>query len=229
METDLLIVGGGVAALSSAISAVKSGIKNIFILEKDEKLGGVLNQCIHSGFGRLAFNEELTGNEYAKKFIDLANSEFITFFTNTTVFKIEIDSKEICAVNQKYGYFKIKFKALILATGCYEESGSTIPGSRPAGIMTAGMAQKFVNIHGFFPGKNVVIFGTNIVGLTMARRLTLESAKVLCVIEDLPYCRGPLRDEYLCVKDFSIPLYYSHIVTKIYGNGRNRTNRGSKT
>ena len=220
METDLLVIGGGVASLSAAVSAVKNGIENVFILEKDKKLGGVLSQCIHSGFGMLTFNEELTGNEYAKKFIDLVDFNYIKIFTDTTALKIEIKKREIYAVNQKYGYFKINFKALILATGCYEESVGSIPGSRPAGIMSAGMAQKFINTNGFLPGKNVVIFGTNIVGLTMARRLTLEGAKVLCVIENLPYCRGPLRDEYLCIKDFNIPLYYSHTVVRIYGKKR---------
>lgn len=222
MQTDLLIIGGGVAALSCACSAAENGVRNIIVVEKSRKLGGVLKQCIHNGFGALTFNKELTGDEYAQKFIDSLNSECIKVLTSTTVLEIKFSGRRAYAISPKYGYFSIDFKALVVATGCYEEPAGSliIPGSRPAGIMTAGTAQQFINIHGFLPGNNVVIFGTNIVGLTAARRLTLEGAKVLCVIENLPYCRGPLRDEYLCLRDFNIPVYYSHTITKIFGKKR---------
>lgn len=222
MQADLLIIGGGIAALSCACSAAENGVRNIIIVEKSRELGGILKQCIHNGFGALTFKKELTGNEYAQKFINALNSECIKVLTTTTVLEIKFLDHKVHAISPKYGYFNIDFKALVLATGCYEESVGNliIPGSRPAGIMTAGTAQQFINIHGFLPGGNVVIFGTNIVGLTVARRLTLEGAKVLCVVESLPYCRGPLRDEYLCLKDFNIPIYYSHTVTKIFGKKR---------
>lgn len=222
MKVDLLVIGGGAAALSSVYEAQNNGIKNIVIIEKSESLGGILNQCIHNGFGSLVFKEDLTGPEYAKKLIDRINFSYVKIYFNTTALKIDFKKRLVYVVGPELYVKKIFFKALFIATGCYEKSiGSfNIPGTRPAGIMTAGTAQKFINYYGYLPGKNVVIFGTNIAGLTVARRLILEGANVLCVIEPKTYCKGPLKDEYMCLKDYNIPIFYSHTITNIFGKER---------
>ena len=222
MKADLLVIGGGAGALSSVYEAQNNGIKNIVIIEKTDSLGGILNQCIHNGFGSLFFKEDLTGPEYAKKLIEKIDFSCVKVYFNTTAVKINFEKRLVYVVGPKLGFKKIFFKALFVATGCYEKSiGSfNIPGTRPAGIMTAGTAQRFINCYGHLPGKNVVIFGTNIAGLTVARRLILEKANVLCVIEPNTCCTGPLKDEYLCIKDYNTPVFYSHTITNIFGKER---------
>ncbi len=218
---DLVIIGGGPAGMSAAIAAYESGIRDILILEREGFLGGILQQCIHNGFGLHKFGEELTGPEYAYRYEKKVRELGIPFKLNTTVLDITGD-KVITATNETDGIFQIKAKAVILAMGCRErpKGALNIAGSRPAGIYSAGTAQKFVNIKGYMPGKNVVILGSGDIGLIMARRMTLEGAKVHAVCELMPYSGGLARNIQQCLNDFDIPLKLSHTVVEIHGKER---------
>ncbi len=219
--TDLVIIGGGPAGMSAAIAAYEAGIRDLLILERDEKLGGILQQCIHNGFGLHKFGEELTGPEYAYRYEKKVQELNIPVKLNTMVLDITED-KVITATNAEDGIFTIKAKAIILAMGCRERSKGalSIPGHRPAGIFSAGTAQKFVNMKGYMPGKEVIILGSGDIGLIMARRMTLEGATVKAVCELLPYSGGLARNIEQCLNDFDIPLKLSHTVINIHGKER---------
>lgn len=218
---DLIIIGGGPAGMSAAVAAYESGIRDILILEREDSLGGILKQCIHNGFGLHKFGEELTGPEYAWKYEEQVKALRIEYQLNTMVLQITKD-KLVTASNEEQGIFEVQAKAIILAMGCRErpKGALNIAGTRPAGIYSAGTAQKMVNSKGYLPGKEVVILGSGDIGLIMARRMTLEGAKVKAVCELMPYSGGLARNIQQCLKDFDIPLLLEHTVVKVHGKSR---------
>ena len=219
---DLVVIGSGAAGMAAAIEAKKNGVDDILILEKEERLGGILNQCIHNGFGLTEFKEELTGPEYLQRFVDQVKELKIPYKLNSQVIDLSKD-KVVTYSNKEDGLVKLQAKAIVMATGCYERNAGAImlPGDRCSGVITAGTAQRYLNINGLMVGKQVVILGSGDIGLIMARRLTLEGAKVLCVSELMPYSAGLNRNIQQCLIDFDIPLYLSRTVSKVIGkNGR---------
>ncbi len=223
---EAVIVGGGPAGMAAALSARQNGLENILILEREEELGGILNQCIHTGFGLHTFGEELTGPEYAARYVEKIEKEKIPFYTGTTVLEIQSEEqsklKTVTAVNRIQGVFQLQADTVILAMGCRERprGALNIPGFRPAGIYSAGTAQRLVNREGYLPGREIVILGSGDIGLIMARRMTLEGARVKAVAERLPHPGGLMRNVVQCLEDYDIPLKLNCTVAEIHGRER---------
>ncbi len=218
---DLVIIGGGSAGMAAAVAAYDKGVKDILILERSQFLGGILNQCIHNGFGLHEFKEELTGPEFLTRFVNQVKERGIEYKLNSYVYDISED-KVVTYVNEEDGAVQIQAKAIIMAAGCYERNAGAIgiPGDRPAGVITAGQAQLYLNEYGYMVGKRVFILGSGDIGLIMARRMSLEGAKVLGVAEIMPYSNGLNRNIVQCLQDFNIPLYLSHTVSKVVGKSK---------
>jgi NADPH-dependent 2,4-dienoyl-CoA reductase/sulfur reductase-like enzyme len=221
MRYELVVAGGGPAGLAAALEAYRKGLRKILIVERDKELGGILNQCIHNGFGLHYFKKELTGPEYAARFIERLKGTTIEFQTDTMVVEIEADRK-VHVVSKAEGYRILEAESIVLAMGCRERTRGAlaIPGTRPSGIFTAGTAQRYINMEGFMVGKKVVILGSGDIGLIMARRMILEGAEVSACIEILPYAGGLNRNIVQCLYDYNIPLYLSHTITEIKGRQR---------
>ena len=223
MRKKLIVIGGGPAGLAAAVAACDAGIapSDILILERDREPGGILNQCIHTGFGLHRFGEELSGPEYAGRYVDMVRQRQIEIVTDAMVLSLTED-RHLSFVSPATGFVRAEADAVILAMGCRERTRGalSIPGTRPAGVYTAGCAQRYVNMEGYMPGSRVVILGSGDIGLIMARRMTLEGAKVLCVCELMPYSGGLARNIVQCLNDFDIPLHLSHTVTQIHGKDR---------
>lgn len=220
---DCIVIGAGAAGMASGLEVANSGF-SVAIIEREERCGGILLQCIHNGFGLHEFKEELTGPEYAERFITQIKKTQIKLFLNTTVIDIKNNkqNKSVIAISKEYGFLNINCKAIILAMGCRERNRGNIriPGTRPSGIFTAGLVQRLINIDGYIPGKEIIILGSGDIGLIMARRLTFSNCKVKCVVEIQKYPSGLTRNLIQCLYDFDIPLYLSHTISKIYGKDR---------
>jgi NADPH-dependent 2,4-dienoyl-CoA reductase/sulfur reductase-like enzyme len=221
LEIDVAVIGSGPAGMAAATKAKEEGAEHVLILERQEQLGGLLHQCVHNGFGLFYFGQDLTGPEYAHRFAEKVRDLGIQVLLETMVTRVSPD-RQLTAVNRHEGYLRLRPKSIVLSMGCRERSRGqlNVPGTRPAGVLTAGTAQRFVNVEGFVPGKRVVILGSGDIGMIMARRLTLEGAKVEAVVEILPYVGGLTRNEVQCLHDFQIPLFLEHTVTKIHGEQR---------